>query len=127
MNRKRFLIISGIVAGGAAAPWLFRWDGLRPPPPLTPWYLAHIFDHARLQQLGQAYLAATPTERSAPELTRLLLPGESVAGLDDDTLRGRLRNRVLDDFTAGRVTLVDGWILSLTEARQCALLALARS
>jgi hypothetical protein len=126
MNRKQFLVISGIVAGGAAAPWLFRWDGSASPPPLTPWYLAHILDHVRIQELGRAYLAATPTERSAAELTRLLLPGQS-AGLDDDTLRDRLRAQVLDDFTAGRVTLVDGWILSLTEARQCALLALAGS
>ena len=66
--------------------------------------------------------------RSAAELTRLLLPGQTgISGLDDDTLRDRLRGQVVDDFNAGRVTLVEGWILSLTEARQCALLTLAGS
>jgi len=30
-------------------------------------------------------------------------------------------DRIRDDFGAGRTVVVDGWLLSVTEARQCAL------
>jgi hypothetical protein len=32
--------------------------------------------------------------------------------------------QVTDDFAAGRTAVVDGWVLSVTEARQCALFSL---
>ena len=31
---------------------------------------------------------------------------------------------VRDDFAAGRTVVIDGWVLSVTEARQCALYSL---
>jgi len=30
-------------------------------------------------------------------------------------------DQIRDDFGAGRTVVVDGWLLSVTEARQCAL------
>ena len=33
-------------------------------------------------------------------------------------------SRVRDDFARGRTVVVDGWLLSTTEARQCALFSL---
>jgi hypothetical protein len=32
---------------------------------------------------------------------------------------------VRDDFASGRTVVVDGWVLSAIEARQCALFSLA--
>jgi len=34
---------------------------------------------------------------------------------------------VKEDFEAGNITLVKGWVLSVTEARQCALFSLINS
>ena len=46
-----------------------------------------------------------------------------------DGARGEARpsvaQQVRNDFAAGRIVLVDGWVLSATEARQCALFSLA--
>jgi len=50
------------------------------------------------------------------------VPG-GVAGIE--ALRARIRQQVADDFTVGRIVKVDGWRLSLTEARLCALIACA--
>ena len=36
-----------------------------------------------------------------------------------------IAQQVRDDFAAGRTVVVDGWVLSATEARQCALFSLA--
>jgi hypothetical protein len=38
---------------------------------------------------------------------------------------GSIDDQIRDDFTAGRTVVVDGWVLSVTEARQAALFSLA--
>jgi len=35
--------------------------------------------------------------------------------------RAQLAARVREDFAAGRIVMLDGWMLSATEARLCAL------
>ena len=42
----------------------------------------------------------------------------------DEPLRQRVSERILEDFRVGRVESVDGWRLSATEARLCALVFL---
>lgn len=127
MNRKQFLLTTGTVASGAALSLLLRSNlSGAPPRLLAPLFLAGIFDHATLRQLGASYLAANPTESSIPALTRLLGVGSAVSDsqADTDRLSGQLQQEVIDDFGSGRTIVIDGWILSLTEARQCALYAL---
>ena len=79
----------------------------------------------RVRELGSHYRASTPNENSANALRaaisndhRLRIPLLGIGSLDD---------QIRDDFEAGRIVLVDGWILSLTEARQAALFSLART
>jgi hypothetical protein len=75
----------------------------------------------RVLQLGVHYRAQTPAENNADTLRSAIekargsrLLGKSI----DDTVR--------DDFAKGRTVLVDGWVLSVTEARQAALLSFTR-
>ena len=63
--------------------------------------------------VGEAYLSGHPQEADATLLAGALAPG------------GDVRHQVRADFAAGRVVRVDGWLLALTEARLCALAALA--
>ena len=47
---------------------------------------------------------------------------------DSETLERRLTSavaRIQDDFAMGATITIDGWVLALTEARLCALIALA--
>jgi hypothetical protein len=75
----------------------------------------------RVRQLGAHYRAGTPSESTAAALRGALagrgirLPFVAAKSIDD---------RIRDDFAAGRTVLVDGWVLSVTEARQCALYSL---
>jgi len=76
----------------------------------------------RVRQLGTHYRAATPSENNAAALRgavshghHLRIPLLGIGSLDDE---------VRDDFAAGRTVLVDGWVLSVTEARQAALFSL---
>lgn len=66
-------------------------------------------------QVGLAYLQTHPGDA---DHDRLLA---SVAGESPATLVKRQR----DDFNLGRTVTIRGWVLSQTEARLCALAALA--
>jgi hypothetical protein len=83
-------------------------------------------ESARL--IGRAYLAGHPDEGGDDaRLARLILaddPGAADAPpmpADARRLRETVAGRVREDFRHGRTATVDGWILSRTEARLCAL------
>jgi hypothetical protein len=40
-------------------------------------------------------------------------------------LQKSIDDTVHEDFASGRTVVVDGWVLAVTEARQCALFSLA--
>jgi hypothetical protein len=79
--------------------------------------------------VGRAYLAGHPREAEVDHLV-----GELRAALrrwdcepdraDLTTLRAAMSRLVNEDFARSRVVRVDGWVLSLSEARLCGLAAL---
>jgi hypothetical protein len=78
--------------------------------------------------LGAACLKALPAvEGSEAELTRLIL-GETLPARRDGAspvaLRRAIRQRSRQDFSADRIVVVDGWVLSLAETRVYALATL---
>jgi hypothetical protein len=77
----------------------------------TPDFLAHFCDTPTLRQLGAAYRAQTPTESSQETLIRLLQPGVTA-------------QNIKADYAKGDIVTLKGWVLSRTEARQCALFSL---
>lgn len=130
MRRRGFLL--GALGMGGSALWrLGGWPAL-PGPSTSPGerlrgLLAHE-DSARL--IGRAYLRVAPTEARPDVLTALVaerLPGGRRA-LDDaggDDLRELVARGTARDFAEERTVVVDGWVLSCTEARLCALAALS--
>jgi hypothetical protein len=78
------------------------------------------------REIGRIYLAQYPAEDSIASLTRLILASMSlasgdVAALDHETLPAMVTSRVRADFEYRFTVDIDGWILSRTEARLCAL------
>lgn len=80
-----------------------------------------------VRRVGEAYLRLRPTE-SEREILRAALfcnlrqtcnnvpTGDSASHLNSE-----LRALVEDDFASGRTVLLDGWVLSESECRLCAL------
>jgi hypothetical protein len=63
-------------------------------------------------------------------LARALTTDARLAGSDGIPVRSvaqALRQRSRDDFRAGRLAMVDGWMLSLTETRLYALATLTHT
>lgn len=93
--------------------------------------LAQICDLKTLKEIGMAYRAQTVSESDADKLAALLLTdsaGRPVASAHDPSfIQSLMSKKISHDFEAGNIVIVKGWILSITEARQCALLFLNNS
>lgn len=81
-------------------------------------------------EVGQRYLRCRPDDANPDWLARQLVLDptalQTKAGLGaQQALRQHLTERVRADYQSGNTVQVGGWILSLTEARSCALLACA--
>ena len=93
--------------------------------------LAQICDLKTLKEIGMAYRTQTGSESDADKLATLLLTdsaGHPVSSASDPSFIQNLMSRKISlDFETGNIVIVKGWILSVTEARQCALLFLNNS
>jgi hypothetical protein len=89
--------------------------------------LTAIFGRKRSARVvGRAYLRQAP-EEADPEFLIAAIHGADadlrhlVVDGDELDLATALRYRIRRDFADGRTVRVDGWVLSRTEARLCAL------
>ena len=124
MERRRFLgVIGGVavatlgIACGAGSE--VEYTALARPD------LLDALGAERVRALGARYREMVPAERDGAALRdaiRRSLPSGPRSGSSGQSSLARL---VHDDFDTGRTVVVDGWILSATEARQCALFSLA--
>ena len=123
MKRRDFL---GITAAGMAG--LAAWPGASDAAGVPRAVLAHphlldiLRDEAIVARLGRRYRAAAPSERTATALEAALL-GDAPAP-PPVSPKAWLADQVQRDFETGRTVTVEGWVLSLTEARQAALFSL---
>ena len=116
MDRRRFVQVTagGILAAvtnGACSN--NREDVTRPA-------VLEMLGAERTREIGMQYRKTVPDEEVVGALRAAILGsqrrwhwGKSLEAL------------VHDDFVEGRVVMVSGWILSVTEARQCALYSLS--
>jgi hypothetical protein len=79
--------------------------------------------------IGQEYLLGSPGEASLDFLVRTIASAlggtpNQVARIARRELRARYQSRQRSDFAEGHMVSVQGWFLSQTEARLCALVAL---
>lgn len=87
--------------------------------------LDRVLDDRTPEDLGRRYLATRPQEDDPARLRALLgltgsLDPSRPGGAAE---RSDLRRRARDDYAAGRTVQINGWVVSRTEARQCALLS----
>lgn len=86
--------------------------------------LAHR-ESARI--VGLEYLRKYPHESDAGLLLDRIVAaggGAAILGVSGRSLRVRLDQTIREDFAAERVVILSGWVLSVTEARLCALATL---
>jgi hypothetical protein len=125
-SRRRFLSRSLLLLGAttAATPastaaWLPQL-GER----ITSWRLAGLFrDPGSAIVVGRRYLRMRPAEAELSTLLEWVLP-QGLRLRPEHEIRSILANRIRADFESRRTVELEGWVLSETEVRLCALLAL---
>ena len=91
-------------------------------------FLSHSFDQETARDIGLAYLQREPGNPDPNQLTDMLLENSPICRSSDaDSIRCFFQQKTWQDFEMGRITIVHGWLLALTEARQCALFALVNA
>ena len=115
VNRRTFLLLIVGAGAGATAAWrLFEANGDSPNAAVAGFF----DDPAAARRVGEAYLERFPAEAGEVRLKRLLGFGD---GQPLAVEQARVREAVRRDYEESRLTLVEGWYLSRTEARLCAL------
>ena len=109
-----FLFVTGVA-------WYYRFrKGIVGRKSWEPLSLSEICTREKMIDLGLAYRHMTG-ENNADSLRGLLALDRSGLFVDQ---RKQLEERISEDFKKDNTVVIDGWLLSITEARQCALLSL---
>ncbi|MDP4260953.1 MAG: hypothetical protein Q8941_00365 [Bacteroidota bacterium] len=130
MKRRTFILTA--IAGAAiiTIPVIkYRCrDSITGDPLLRPDVLSRFCDKDTILEIGRQYMVQVPAEARKEKLIELLLTsdkGEKLKSSDESEISKWIEQKVQQDFQTERMVIVNGWILSATETRQCALLSLS--
>jgi hypothetical protein len=118
MQRRTFIHLSAYTALALTLPFA---DGCSPSPESIasqPLLFSHLADKKTISEAGNAYRKQFPKENDKAVLSNLLI-GNNTS--DKSAIQKKLDDSVLQDFKSGKTITAAGWVLSITEARQCAL------
>lgn len=126
MDRRKFLLLGGVGGVGGALLGAPHLTWLR-----SAWQdgesslhgrLAALFHHpASARVIGRRYLQQFPLEMNVRSLLEGIGRTDRLSTAGDRELTFALQQRIRQDFVEEKVVKLEGWILSVTEARLCAL------
>jgi hypothetical protein len=130
MNRRTFLYGSIVAGAGLGITGIYlsnkesKWKSQ---PFYYPYILSAICDDETLRKIGFVYRKMVPAEDSKEKLLNLISTESNLKdnGKDNSVVVNELELSVEQDFREEKIVRITGWILSTTEARQCALLSLS--
>jgi hypothetical protein len=125
MERKKFIFLITAAATIVAVPaWYYYSGSTAYDQSLTkPQLLSNIWDTETMVGIGMIYLKQHPGETDESRLTKLL--SENIS-LEKGAIATSINQKIKEDYKTGRIVTIDGWILSVTEGRQCALYSLTQ-
>ena len=112
MERRRFVMLA--LAGSAAASLPLSQCGSGSDE-TRPALLYSLIGKSKTIQIGKAYIDRFPSEADPKKLTALI--SATLNEQPDSPVNVRIQN----EFRNGNVVIINGWILSVTEARLSAL------
>lgn len=126
MHRRSFIKISGSLTALSTLPWFSSCTSDPDEVLRTPQVLGTFCSHDDLATIGKSYCELYPEECNPSSLEKLLLTneGKPFSKTDSSDLEEFLSQKINDEFRTGELAIVNGWVLSRTEARQVALYSL---
>jgi hypothetical protein len=91
--------------------------------------LANLFRSSSAGAIGDEYLRVCPDEADRHRLAGLICSGftKDVGALPLESLREEIADCIRRDFEADNIVVLEGWFVSRTEARVCAIASLYAS
>lgn len=128
MKRRTFIHLSAFAATLAIPSlWSFKPDETVKNVLRKPLFLSQICSLNILHEIGTRYKSLAPLEVDSVQLTELLLTDKGkrrFQSSDPVELSDFIERKINYDLSTGNTVIVNGWVISRTEARQCALLSL---
>ncbi len=131
MKRKSFIVSSAVIAAGLPVAYYFskhKWKNNNPL--IRPDVLSHFCDENAIREIGLLYRNRTPGENQKEKLMQLLLTdnaGNKVKPNDRSMIAELLDKKIQEEFAQYKTIIINGWIISTTEARQCALFSFTKN
>ena len=125
MERRTFIKLSSFTA---SAIYITQFESCKPGAQTItlsqPQFFSHFVNEDVIKQAGANYLKLVPAESNKEKLISVLMENVSAASSDIVALESAMDKKIQNDFDNRNTIIVNGWILSVTEARQCALFSL---
>ena len=126
MKRRQFIGLSAYLAAAISFPLFESCAGNVSDSVIAePSLLMRILDKKNIIAVGKKYLDTVPDENDKTKLIHSLVGKNSIA--DSSVVRSQLDKQCNEDFNSDNTRIVNGWVLSRTEARQCALFSILQS
>jgi len=130
MNRRSFIVGSILSVMGAGVFSFVHWirNSGTARALAQPRFLSQLCDSGTIQSLGRAYLKLKPDEKKDDVLLNDLLTEKNRKDFfethDIIKAESQIEKKIQCDFATDNIVVVQGWVLSITEARQCAFFSL---
>lgn len=119
--------MSALAAGAFSVPFIYGCNSKSFNKAVSePYFLSHIFDAKTMKSVGDAYIKQTSSEDSKNKLATLLEDPAVNEATDTKTVHDVYDKKTKEDFSNLKTVIVNGWVLAVTEARQCALYSLTQ-
>jgi len=126
MKRRNFIQLSAFTAAAISFPLLHSCRSAVNENAISqPGFLSRLFDKETIKEVGKSYLQKSPQENSEDKLVQLLANNSNTT--DEKAIHEYLDKTIRNDFETGNTITVKGWVLAITEARQCALFSLLQN
>ena len=89
--------------------------------------LGNFCEEKTIRDIGIQYRKLVPQESEKAKLEQVLLTddaGKSISASDKNAVAELLDKKIQNDFNNYNIQILLGWVISVTEARQCALFSL---
>ncbi len=130
MNRRFFILSAATVGVGLPVAYYIKEKHLlkKSNPLAVPGLLSSFCSEFMLKKIGANYLAQMPGENAVKTLQNLLLTdvtGKKINQKNEAAIADLMEKKMNEDFLHDNTFIINGWVISQTEARQCALFSLS--
>jgi hypothetical protein len=127
MKRKNFIISALVVGTGLPVAYYLEKHNGSHNVLNKPDLLSRFCNEMELKDIGTKYRKTVPLESEKQKLKDLLLTdrsGQKIKSSDKILVEELISKKTQEDFVAYNTIIINGWVISITEARQCALFSL---